>query len=171
MWLNNSLLHCSGSALALLMMYILKCLHAKLLFWRCFDIDSKLDKYLDVFSVVLSNTVFIRLEHSHKSIVNLQVNSLSVVVIKKNGWEPFCFTCACTGFARMIYCVLCLTILGEETLIWIRWLRLQNYPFPPWNYQWGQHISTTVAWYYTRRDFSEGPNCCNSKSKHHSTHK
>lgn len=65
------------------MMCILKCLHAKLLFRRCFDIESKLDRYLDVFSVVLSNTVFIRLEHSHKSIVNLQVNSLSIVVIKK----------------------------------------------------------------------------------------
>ena len=59
------------------MMCILKRLGAKLLFRRSFDIESKLDKYLDVFSVVLSNTVFIRFEH--ESVVNLHVNTVSAL--------------------------------------------------------------------------------------------
>lgn len=55
-------------------MALLKRLGAKLLYRRSFDIESKLDNYLDVFSVVLSNTVFIRLEH--ESVVNLHVNTV-----------------------------------------------------------------------------------------------
>lgn len=59
------------------MMCILKRLGAKLLFRRSFDFESELDKYLDVFSVVLSNTVFIRLEH--ENVVNLHVNTVSAL--------------------------------------------------------------------------------------------
>ena len=59
------------------MICILKRLGAKLPFRRSFDIESKLDKYLDVFSVLLSNTVFIRLEH--ESVVNLHVNTVSAL--------------------------------------------------------------------------------------------
>ena len=61
------------------MMCILKRLGAKLLYRCSFDIESKLDKYLliDVFRVVLSNTVFIRLEH--ESVVNLHVNTVSAL--------------------------------------------------------------------------------------------
>lgn len=77
MGLNNRLFHHGGSALALLMMCILKRLGAKLLYRCSFDIESKLDKYLDVFRVVLSNTVLIRLEH--ESVVNLHVNTVSVL--------------------------------------------------------------------------------------------
>ena len=59
------------------MMCILKRLGVKLLYRRSFDIESKLDKYLDVFSVVLSNTVFIRLEY--ETVVNLHVNTFSAL--------------------------------------------------------------------------------------------
>ena len=59
------------------MMCFLKSLGAELLYRHSFDIESKLDKYLDVFSVVLSNNVFIRLEH--ESVVNLHVNTVSAL--------------------------------------------------------------------------------------------
>ena len=59
------------------MMCISKRLGAELLYRRSFVIESKLDKHLDVFRVVLSNTVFKRLEH--ESVVNLHVNTVSAL--------------------------------------------------------------------------------------------
>lgn len=74
---ENNRLSCdltTGSFMRWYALALLKRLGAKLLYRRSFDIESKLDNYLHVFSVVLSNTVFIRLEH--ESVVNLHVNTV-----------------------------------------------------------------------------------------------
>ena len=54
------------------------------LYRRSFDIESKLGKYLDVFSVVLSNTIFIRLERC-----KLACKHCLSVVVKKTAENHF----------------------------------------------------------------------------------
>lgn len=82
---ENNRLSCdltTGSFIAVVRLGVADDVHfetsrCKTAYRRSFDIESKLDKYLDVFSVVLSNTVFIRLEH--ENVVNLHVNTVSAL--------------------------------------------------------------------------------------------